>query len=178
MRDVAFAVLSSFLVLGCGGGDKHPTDGSVGIDMHASASDLSVAQLHCAEYTSCGNDCSTAATLVGYQQCIADCTAQVSATAEQLYKNARNCGQNYCIGTDADMRYKCGLSADGTKLTEADNMTALTPGGACNTCLHNALAALYGQMCADSNSPDCSTSQNSAVTSMCGSLTNACTNDK
>lgn len=184
MRKTIFALATSVLIagavfVGCGDdtttvGDMAgtKTDGPVTM-----TGDMAKAKFGCAGLVACYGDCEmTATTQAEYETCSANCDKSAKSGTTAKYQNALACGQGYCLGNVDAGDGKCRLSADMTRLTNADgSMIASTdPGTApkeCGACLNNALAGLFNSTCTPSNSPDCNPAS-------CTTVTNTCLNEQ
>ena len=193
MRNTIFALATSALLLGgvvvgCGGGGKTTIKTDGGTDMakktDGGGGDLASSQLACSEYVDCQNACYTAAGSSGDPTtCLNTCDSEVKPTVHNttkydgLFDKAALCYQLYCVGSNFDMPYKCGINFTTNQFTEVDG-SKVTATGVCATCLNDASALLYGGKCTDATSKDCSLSANSAATSACGAAINACITNK
>lgn len=96
----------------------------------------------------------------GYVQCLIACGADdvcatacdgnVSTGGMDKYQMALSCGQNWCLNTARD----CSINTAMTMLIDAPGR----PAGSCSTCLQNALAQLFGDVCSPTTSPNCNPS--------------------
>jgi hypothetical protein len=162
---LAFAVL---IVAGCGS-NSHPTlDGGMdgGQDGPSGPADLLTAKTGCNGYVQCLNGCAmTAMSQADYDTCkTSTCDKQVTTAGKTKFNNALGCGQEWCLAFMDMGSGDCALS--GNMLTDAPGKAA----GACDKCLGDALAGLFGDTCSSPTAPNCNPA-------MCASDTTSCLND-
>ena len=105
----------------------------------------------------------------GYVKCLVACGTSPCPTCDNnvtmdgmtKYQMALSCDQNWCLNSASPKA--CMINAAGTMLVDASTAQP----GACNACLSNSTAALFGTACPTPSSANCNPS-------VCTSSTNAC----
>lgn len=85
----------------------------------------------CRSIITCGQACTTST-------CIQTCYDAAPTTSQMKYSDALSCGQQFCV-----TRNRCRLDSIAGQYVDATG----APSGACNACLTDALAGLFGDMC-------------------------------
>jgi len=106
----------------------------------------------CRAIITCGQACTT-------NSCIQSCYSSAPMTSQMKYSDALTCGQEFCV-----TRNRCRLDSVAGQYVDATG----APSGACDACLSDSTAALFGGTCAGT------TYCNPAS---CQSLVDACLND-
>jgi hypothetical protein len=95
------------------------------------------------------------------QACISNCRKNAGTAARTLYDDSLRCGQNWCLGA-----VDGGVSA--CVVQSGMLVDAVTGSGACDQCLFNSLAALFGTACDPTGDPNCNPPQCLALYQQCG----------
>lgn len=115
----------------------------------------------CKSYAICLNPCTT-------QSCLDMCDAEVTASGMTLFNTALGCEQEWCLGPNdpngpTPGPGDCDIDPIAQQLVDASGKAT----GACDKCLTNATAALFGTSCPQPSSSNCNPSMCSSQTASC-----------